>query len=114
KRVELAVSIRDLYALRLRREVLLETLKLSGVDLHVEVNQAGQSNLVGLKTPPPSAPRRIEIDYSRLIGTLDGTFALNDQARRVEVGLTDLKATAAPQLGAGSIALDFATGAGHV
>src|SRR4029434_1479747 len=68
----------------------------------------------GLKTPPPSAPRRIEFDYSRLIGTLGGTFSLNDQARRVEVGLTDLKATAEPQVGAGSIALNFTTGAGHV
>jgi hypothetical protein len=52
-RVELVADVRDLYALRLRREIVLKTLDLSGVKVSLHVDPQGQSNLAGLKIPPP-------------------------------------------------------------
>ncbi|MGH9835345.1 MAG: hypothetical protein ACRD9Y_20175, partial [Blastocatellia bacterium] len=70
-RATVSLSIRDPFALKLRREIVFDRLELDGVDLWVVFNEQGQSNFQGLRRPPPR-DRRITFDYSSLVGSLTG------------------------------------------
>src|SRR6185295_1299572 len=67
-----SLTIRDPFALRLRREVVFDRLELNGVDLWVVLDEQGQSNFQGLRRPPP-LHSRIGFDYSKLAGSLSGS-----------------------------------------
>jgi outer membrane protein assembly complex protein YaeT len=96
KLVELDVDIREPYALRLSREIALKSLNLSGVDLHLEIDDQGRTNFQGLRSVP-TTQETITVDYSQLLATVtDSAIHLKDRARRIETDLTAIRITARP------------------
>src|SRR5215470_17808799 len=70
--VEMKVQIREPFALQLRREIIFKRLELTNLDLRIDVDEEGFSNLRGLHPAPAHAPSRIGFDYSSLNAALRG------------------------------------------
>jgi hypothetical protein len=99
-RARASFTIRDPFALRLRREIVFDRLELDAVDLWVAFDEQGQSNFLGLRRPPPLR-RRINFDYSRLVGSLNkGIVHFTDRKRDLQGDLRDLTVEARPVEGA--------------
>src|SRR5499426_1940907 len=99
-RARASFTIRDPFALRLRREIVFDHLELDAVDLWVVFDEQGQSNFQGLRRPPPLR-RRITFDYSRLVGSLNkGMIHFTDRKRDLLSDLRDLTVEARPVEGA--------------
>src|SRR5262245_31681747 len=99
-RARASFTIRDPFALRLRREIVFDRLELGAVDLWVVFDEQGQSNFQGLRRPPPLR-RRITFDYSRLVGSLKkGMIHFTDRKRDLRGDLRDLTVEARPVEGA--------------
>src|SRR5262245_13022092 len=99
-RARASITIRDPFALRLRREIVFDRLELDAVDLWVVFDEQGQSNFQGLRRPPPFR-RRITFDYSRLVGALNkGVIHFTDRNRDLLGDLRDLTVEARPVEGA--------------
>jgi hypothetical protein len=112
--LKIAADVPNPYALKLRREVILKEVTLNGVDLYVEVDQQGRTNLRGIKSPERE-PGRITVDYSSLLGTLNGgTVHLNDQSHNLQAVWRDLRAEARPVSGASSVSLRLNAGEGLI
>ena len=52
REAEIQCEIRDLWAARLSREIAVKTVRLAGVDLHVEIDGKGATNFEGLRMAP--------------------------------------------------------------
>src|SRR5262245_46154699 len=99
-RARASFTIRDPFALRLRREIVFDRLELDAVDLWVVFDEQGHSNFLGLSRPPPLR-RRITFDYSRLVGSLNkGMIHVTDRKRDLQGDLRDLTGEARPVEGA--------------
>jgi hypothetical protein len=95
-RARASFTIRDRFAFRLRREIVLDRLEIDAVDLWVVFDEQGQSNFQGLRRPPPLR-RRVTFDYSRLAGSLNkGAVHFIDRKRDLQVYLPDLTGEARP------------------
>lgn len=92
-RLVATISIRDLYALNLNREIDLQDLKIEGLEVWVDFNAQGQSNFRNIHVPPPEPNKRILFAYSTahielknsLIHYGDVQHALSGEARNVSV-----------------------------
>src|SRR5262252_8098172 len=99
-RARASLTIRDPFAIRLRREIVFDRLELDAVDLWVVFDEQGQSNFLGLRRPPPLR-RSVTFDYSRLVGSLDkSVIHFIDRKRDLQGDLRDLTAEARPVEGA--------------
>ncbi len=110
ERAVIELSITDLYALNLRRNVVFQRLELDNLDLFVEIDENGKSNLDGLHQAPPRAPSRITFDVNNLVGEVkNGKLHFNDKLRKIKAEMPELKATFQPsrELGLASIATKF-------
>ena len=58
------IRIEDLYALNLRREILLRDLKIEGFEAWVAFDEQGRSNFRNIHVPPPEPNKRILFAYS--------------------------------------------------
>ncbi|HKQ89161.1 MAG TPA: translocation/assembly module TamB domain-containing protein [Blastocatellia bacterium] len=97
EQAEMKVQIREPFALRLRREVIFERLELTSLNLRIDVDEQGLSNLRGLHSAPPQAPSRLGFDFSSLIVALrDGKAHINDRSRKIDGDLGNLEITAHP------------------
>ncbi len=97
KRAELKLEIRELYAIRLSREINLKKLILEEPEVFVDIDEQGRSNLEGLRVPP-TVEGAITFDYDELLISLSqGAFHLKDRSRKIETDLPGLDATAQPQ-----------------
>lgn len=111
--LSLDAEIRNPYALSLRREIELEELGLSGLDLYFDVDEQGASNLRGVSAPERE-PGRITFDYANLLASLNkGTLHVNDRSRQIVATLNDLRGEARPAEDQ-TIRLQLASGAGSV
>ncbi|HEY7179955.1 MAG TPA: hypothetical protein VIC84_00990, partial [Blastocatellia bacterium] len=63
-RAEMKVQIRELFALRLRREIIFKRLELTNLNLRIDVDEQGRSNLRGLHPAPPLASSLLNFDFS--------------------------------------------------
>jgi outer membrane protein insertion porin family len=109
-RAVVELSITDLYALNLRRNVVFQRLELEKLDLYVEIDENGKSNLDGLHQAPPRAPSRITFDVNSLVGELkNGKLHFNDKQRKIKAEMPQLAATFQPsrELGFASILTKF-------
>lgn len=97
--VDITIELRSPFGIRQPREVRVEEVKLSGLDLHLTLNEQGQSNLEGLKRPVASR-KSVEIDYSDLRFGLTGS-RLHFRDERIDLGidLEGVEAQAGPGLG---------------
>jgi outer membrane protein insertion porin family len=99
-RARASLTIRDPFALRLRREIVFDRLELDGIDLWVVFDEQGRSNFQGLRRPPP-LHRRITFDYSRLVSSLNKVAVhLIDRERGLRGDLRDLTGEGRPIEGA--------------
>src|SRR5262245_16976262 len=94
KRVELAVEVQDPYALRLSREVRIKKVELDGVELYLERDQQGRTNLEGVRQAPPGSGA-VTIEISQLAAALSNSAVhLKDHCHQFEAELTGLQAQA--------------------
>ncbi len=115
-RAKVSLTIRDPFALRLRREIVFDRLELEGGDLLVVINEQGRSNLHGLRRPPPLS-RRVNFDYSKLAGSLKlGAIHFIDRRRDAQGDLRALSVSWRPVEGADppKVAVRFASGRGAI
>jgi hypothetical protein len=94
-RAVVTIEIRERYALRLSREIAINELEVSGLNLHAEFDEQGRSNFDGVRQPPPRAEQRITFDTSSLVASL-GQSALHykDARYKLQADLGNLKAQA--------------------
>lgn len=96
KQAEITAEIPDLYAAKLQRNVILKDLKLSGVDLRVEVDAQGRHSFEGLRQPEKKS-ETVKVDTSQLIATLrDSRFSYDDQKHQYTTTLEGLQARIEP------------------
>lgn len=94
KSLELETEIQDLYALKLSREVTLKKLILDGVEVFVEIDEQGKSNLEGVHAAP-STSKALTFDSTKLLaGLTGGAVHYKDRQRKIETDLGDLKINA--------------------
>lgn len=97
KRVEISVNIRDLYAPRASREIELKKIGIEGLELKIEIDKDGRTNLDGVHKPPPTS-RRITFDATKFLATVNGgTIRFNDLKHRLDAELSNLEVTAQPR-----------------
>src|SRR5262249_7845174 len=89
---EMKVQSREPYALQLRRDVIFKRLELTNLNLRIDVDEQGSSNLRGLHQAPPQATSRLNFDFSSLIVALKGGQAhVSDRSRKIEGNLGNLE-----------------------
>lgn len=97
ERANVELSIIDPFALRLRRTVVFKRLDLEGVELNIELDENGKSNLDGLHQAPPRAPSRITFDFENLVGEIkNGKLRFNDKQHNLQAELPELRAVVTP------------------
>src|SRR5262245_23816147 len=96
-RAEMKVQIREPFALQLRREIIFKRLELTNLNLRIDVDEQGRSNLRGLHPAPPQAPSRLGFDFSSLIAVIRGGEAhISDRSRKIDGNLGNLELNAQP------------------
>ncbi len=97
ERADTLTEIRDLFALKLSREIVTKKLDVEGVELYYEIDRLGRTNWDGVHDAPPAA-KAITLDTTQLLATLaGGAIHFKDHSRKVEADLREVKATAQPQ-----------------
>src|SRR5215468_8881437 len=115
-RSTVSLTVRDPFAFKLSREIVLDRLEIDGLGLWVVFNERGESNFKGLRRPPPMR-RRITFDYSSLVGSLTkGEINYIDRKRDLQSDLRDLTGEARPIKGGDppEVSVRLASGAGHL
>ncbi|MGH9939747.1 MAG: hypothetical protein ACREAM_26200, partial [Blastocatellia bacterium] len=94
KRADTLTEIRDPFALKLSREIVIKKVEVEGVDFYYEVDQQGRTNLDGVRYTPAES-KAITFDTTRLLATLaGGAIHIKDLSRRIEVEVQNAQATA--------------------
>ncbi len=92
-RLVATVSIDDLYAMNLRRNINLKDLTVEGLELWVDFDAQGRSNFRNIRIPPPEPNARILFAYSTAHVELknarvhygDALHSLSGEARNLQV-----------------------------
>src|SRR5262245_1066239 len=114
-RAEMEVQIREPFAFQLRREIVFKRLELTNLNLRIDVDEQGRSNLLGLRQPPPQAPSRINFDYSSLVAAIKGGAAhISDRSRKIEGDLGNLELNAQPLPGMETVKARLTTRGGRL
>src|SRR5262245_5183089 len=115
KRADTLTEIRDPFALKLSREIVIKKIEFEGVDFYYEVDRQGRTNLDGAHYVP-SKPGAITFDTTRLLATLaGGAIHIKDLSRRIEAEVQNAQATAEPQpQNPNTVNLRFNYASGHV
>ncbi len=96
KQAEITAEIPDLYAAKLQRHVILQDLKLSGLDLRVDIDAEGRHNFEGLRQPEKKS-ETVKLDSSQLMATLrDSRFSYDDRKHQYTTTLEGLQARIEP------------------
>ncbi|MBI4850316.1 MAG: translocation/assembly module TamB domain-containing protein [Acidobacteria bacterium] len=94
EQTELNLEIIDLYALKLKRKVILKELNLKGLKLFLEFSPNGRNSLIGIDAPnknDSSSSSTIEIDSSVLQITItDSSLSLKDNINSIDLKLDKL------------------------
>ncbi|MEO6726808.1 MAG: hypothetical protein ABIP14_16085, partial [Blastocatellia bacterium] len=94
KEIELKTSISDLYAIKLSREVTLNQVSLDGVEVFLEIDEQGKTNLEGVHDAPPKS-KALTFDAQSLQAALtNGTVHFKDRRDKFETDLNNLKINA--------------------
>lgn len=112
-RIDIAVEIREPFALRRSREIALKKIGVDGLALQVSLDRRGESNFEGLKSPEPEAGSVI-IDASRMeVAVTDGRIRYSDE--RVDLGI-ELEGLAGSAGGesTGNFRIDLAAKGGRI
>lgn len=114
KTVTLEAEVREPYARRLSREIIIKTLGLDGVDFYYGIDAQGRTNLDGVHNVPPTQGR-IQFDTSALlVAVTNGAVHYQDQVRALAADLTGLKANAQPLAQINAIGATVGGGTGRI
>src|SRR5215475_7930966 len=114
-RAEMKVQISEPFALRLRREISFKRLELTNLNLRIDVDEQGRSNLRGLHPAPPQAPSRLGFDFSSLIAVIRGGEPhISDRSRKIDGNLGNLELNAQPLPGAETVRAQLTTRNGQL
>ncbi|HKQ76220.1 MAG TPA: translocation/assembly module TamB domain-containing protein [Blastocatellia bacterium] len=112
---EMEVQIREPFAVQLRREIIFKRLELTNLNLRIDVDERGRSNLQGLRQAPPQAPSRLGFDFSSLVAAIRGGEAqISDRSRKIEGNLGNLELNAQPLPGIEKVKAQLATRGGRL
>src|SRR5262245_54311880 len=115
EQAEMKVQIREPLALQLRREVIFKRLELTNLNLRIDVDEQGRSNLCGLHQSPPHAPSPFGFEFSSLLVALRGGEAhISDRSRKIECGLGNLEINAQPAPGGETVKGSLMTRGGRL
>src|SRR5262245_46196201 len=96
-RAEMKVQISEPFAVQLRREIIFKRLELTNLNLRIDVDEQGRSNLQGLRQAPTQAPSRLNFDFSSLTAAIRGGAAqISDRSRKIEGNLGNIELNAQP------------------
>src|SRR5262249_5234980 len=111
--VEMKAQIREPFALQLRREIIFKRLELTNLNLRLQVDEQGLTNLRGLHPAPPMTPSRLSFDFSSLIAAIRGGEAwISDRSRKIEGNLGNLELNAQPLPGGETVRAQLTTRGG--
>lgn len=91
--LELQTEIQDLYAPKLSRNVVLKKLSLDGVEVFIEIDEQGKTNLEGVRNAPPKS-KTVTFDSANLLTTLTGAVHFKDRQHKIESDLANLNLNA--------------------
>ena len=84
-RIDISAEVREPFALRRSREIVLKEVGVTGLELHVSFDRRGASNFDGLKSPAPESGS-ILVDTSRLaVALTDSRVHYFDE--RIDLGI---------------------------
>ncbi len=91
------ISIEDLYALSLRRNVQLESLLIDGLELRVLFDEQGRTNFANIRLPEADPNRRILFSYSTAeIEIINSTVFYADARYDITGNARNVRLTIAP------------------
>ncbi len=97
KSADILTEIRDPFALKLSREIVIRKLAVESVDLYYEIDRRGRTNWDGAHYAPPKS-KAITFDTTGLLATItDSAIHFKDLSRSIEADLREMKITAQPQ-----------------
>ncbi len=97
--IEIQLHIRDLYAPKLSREIEIQTVKLDGVEVFVEFDEQGRSNLDGIHEAP-SKSETLKFDTTKLLAALtNAAVHYKDRQHDIAADLSKLQIEAQPVAG---------------
>ncbi|MBL8149501.1 MAG: translocation/assembly module TamB domain-containing protein [Blastocatellia bacterium] len=89
------VEVDDPYALKLERKVVVKEIKIDGLQLELEIDKNGSTNLDGIHQPPSSDPSNIKIDLSKLVAIVSNSqVTFNDRSRNILLKINKLQTKA--------------------
>ncbi len=97
-RVLATISVKDLYALSLNRNIDLEDIRIEGLEAWVTFDEQGRSNFRNIHIPPPDTNRRILLAYTAAhIELHNGVIHYGDARHEISGEARNLKATIEPK-----------------
>ena len=101
KDAKLGLTVQDLYAWQLSRDISIDTTDIDGLELFVKFDENGESNFKNLKLVEDEAGSRVSFLYTSLRFSLknglvhfgDATRKINADAKNIEIALNPLDAT---------------------
>jgi outer membrane protein assembly complex protein YaeT len=98
KGLGVSVNIREPYALSLSREIDLQNVDIEGLEVFFIFDEKGRNNFSGLHAPPQTGPKRLTIDYTKLLARItDARAHYEDRQHKIRAVLENLEITAQPQ-----------------
>ncbi len=95
---QLGLTIKDLYAWQLSRDISVDTTDLSGVEVWVRFDEDGRSNFSNLNFVEEDAESRINLKYESVRFSLrDGIVHFNDVSRSIAATANNVVATLEPE-----------------
>lgn len=96
-RAVVTIQVVQPFALSLSREVIIQEIATTGLNLYAEFDEQGRSNFYGIHQAPPRAPSRITFDTSSLIASIgESVLHYKDDQLKLQGQLGNLKGQAQP------------------
>ncbi|MGH9904613.1 MAG: translocation/assembly module TamB domain-containing protein, partial [Pyrinomonadaceae bacterium] len=97
-RVLATISVRDLYAISLNRNIDLEDIRIEGLEAWVTFDEQGRSNFRNIHIPPPDTNRRILLAYTAAhIEIQNGVVHYGDARHEISGEARNLRAIIEPK-----------------
>lgn len=91
--IEIKTLIHDLYALKSTRDVMIKDIRIDGVEVFIEFDEDGRSNLDGIHAAPPKK-QTLRFDYNQLLASLTGgAVHFRDRRHNLETDLSNFEIT---------------------
>lgn len=95
---DLSLSVKDLYAWQLSRDLSIDTTNLKDVEVWVKFDENGNSNFSNLKFVEDEGPSRVNVTYSSLKFALEnGVVHFGDVTRKIDANAKNINIFIEPE-----------------